>query len=84
MPGETHRWRGLTVPRFSSYLGSMAKQPPPKPLTEEERLELIRKWDAPSPNPQFRGATPADLARALVTNPAVRKRIAERRSTADE
>ncbi len=35
-------------------------------MTEAERLEAIRKWsETPSVNPRYRGATPADMVRAL-------------------
>ena len=38
----------------------------PKKLPEKERLAKLRKWEnAPSPNPRYKGATPADIARAL-------------------
>ena len=37
------------------------------PLSEAERLTLIEEWEnTPSPNPEYRGKTPADAARALV------------------
>ena len=35
--------------------------------TEAERLAMIRKWEStPSPNREYRGATPGDAARALM------------------
>ena len=38
----------------------------PGKLTEKERLAKLRKWEnAPSPNPRYKGASPADMARAL-------------------
>lgn len=36
-------------------------------MTEAERLEAIRKWaGTPARNPDYEGATPADVARALL------------------
>ena len=36
-------------------------------LTEEERLAKLRKLDnTPSPNPEYRGLTPGDAARAIM------------------
>ena len=36
-------------------------------LTEEERLAKLRKLDnTPSPNPEYRGLTPGDGARAIM------------------
>lgn len=35
--------------------------------TEAQRKEALRKWArTPSPNPRYKGATPADIARALL------------------
>ena len=36
-------------------------------LTDEQRKALIQKWaSTPSPNPRYGGATPTDVARALL------------------
>jgi hypothetical protein len=36
-------------------------------LTEEERLAKLREWDnTPSPNPRYKGLTPAQAARAMM------------------
>jgi len=35
----------------------------------EERRELMRKWEnTPSPNPEFKGITPRQVARKLLEN----------------
>ena len=36
-------------------------------MTESERQEAIRKWaNTPAVNPAYKGATPADIVRALL------------------
>ena len=38
-------------------------------VAERERRALIRKWEnTPSPNPEFKGATPKQVARKLLGN----------------
>ena len=38
--------------------------------TEKVRKAAVRKYsDTPSPNPRYKGATPADLGRALLGKP---------------
>jgi len=38
-----------------------------KKLTEDERKAAIREWaNTPSQNPRYKGATPDDIARALM------------------
>ena len=38
-----------------------------KPLPEKKRAELIERWEnTPSENPEYRGKTPADLAKMLL------------------
>ena len=49
-------------------------------MTESERQEAIRKWsEAPSVNPRYKGATPAEVARALLGNRPVtpERKVAE-------
>ena len=37
---------------------------------EAEHEEAVREWSTtPSPNPRYKGATPADVARALLKRP---------------
>ena len=43
----------------------MSKKPDPK--------EMLREWsNTPSPNPRYKGATPGDVARALLGKKPVR------------
>lgn len=59
--------------------------------TEDERRAAIREWaNTPSRNPRYKGATPADIARALLLPTDPKKRAAklaewkaERRSVTD-
>ena len=38
-----------------------------KPLSEKERAKLIERWEnKPSENPEFKGATPREVAMALL------------------
>ena len=38
-----------------------------KPLTEKKRAELIERWEnTPSENTTFKGATPHEIAKALL------------------
>ena len=40
--------------------------------TEKARREAVREWsNTPSPNPRYKGATPAALGRALLRKPPV-------------
>ena len=38
-------------------------------MADQPEKEKKPDWDAPSENPEFKGATPADLARALLRRP---------------
>ena len=41
--------------------------------TEQQRKAAVRKWsNTPSPNPRYMGATPGDVARALLGKRPVR------------
>ena len=50
-------------------------------MTEAERREAVRKWaNTPAVNPAYKGATPADIVRALLRPRSVtpaRKGVAE-------
>lgn len=42
--------------------------------TEQERREALEKWSTtPAANPRYKGATPADLVRALLGKKPLRK-----------
>ena len=42
--------------------------------TEQQRKAAVREWsNTPSPNPRYRGATPGDVARALLGKKPVRR-----------
>lgn len=45
---------------------------------EQERRALIRKWEnTPSPNPEFKGITPKDAAKALLRRAPIDSRNQE-------
>ena len=40
-------------------------------MSEKKRRKAVKDWqDTPSPNPRYKGATPADVGRALLRKPA--------------
>lgn len=52
---------------------------PSQEQVEKDRKALIRHWEGqPSPNPDFRGKTPRDVARALLRS--VSRRVRDRSS----
>ncbi len=45
----------------------MPRPAPPRTTEEEDRRDLIRKWEnTPSPNPEFKGVTPKEAAQRLL------------------
>lgn len=47
----------------------MQTNEPRQGVAEKERRDLIRKWEnTPSPNPEFKGVTPKQVARKLLGN----------------
>lgn len=67
--GSEVRWAGKKRKEQESVIDSSP------PLSEDERLALIEQWEnEPSPNPEYRGKTPADVGRMLFRNESHRNR----------
>lgn len=44
--------------------------------SEKERQDLLERWsNTPAVNPHYQGATPADVARALLAKPDFKSRV---------